>query len=445
MLTFLTLFLGLVYDVHPVELSVTSEVAAAEVSLNGEQIGKLTGEPWTLDCDFGEVLRPHELVAVARNAEGEEIARDRQWVNLPRSHAEAVLTLNDDGEKTAPYVKLAWEAVGGTAPQKIVVTLNDKPLPVNDPDRIELPAYNPDQLQLLAAELTFPDGLQTRTELVFGGAFGDRVSTEITAVALTRTRGRRAKPLSTEQLSTVLTKNGEPLRVLASEAGKAAVVVVKDPSAQLMLGTIGLKMDRAGISQPQNISRTRLKKGEQIRLLSTKPVHLASTEVPYDLFPISRPFGTKDGNIPFLITHTKITGQSKRSRVADAVAVAAVHAVATNQPRAVVLILGSDQSPDASRFSVDQVIDYLHSLRVPLIVWATGQVQSRRVSEDRQPMIHDTPWGKARDISSDSRLLSAVRELRRDLDAQWIAWVEGSHLPQDIQLAQSAKGIKLAM
>ncbi len=442
MLTFLTLFLGLVYDVHPVELSVSAEVAAVELHLNGEQIGKLTGEPWSRDCDFGDTLRPHELVAVAHNASGEEVARARQWINLPRSHAEAVLVLTSGTEGSPPFAKLAWEAVGGTAPQKIVVTLNDQPIEVKDPTHIALPPHDLNQIQLLAAELTFPDGLQTRTELVFGGAFGDQVSTEMTAVPLTRSRKRRAKTMSADQLSTTLTKNGIPLLVLASEAGRAQVVIVQDPSAQLMLGTIGLNMDRLGTAVSNR--NTRLNKGEQVRVISTKPARLASAEVPYDLFPISRGFGAEDGNLPYLLTHLMISGESSKSKVADAVAVGAVHAAATNQPRAVVLILGPDRDSDASRFSVAQVREYLTSLRVPLVVWAAGQVQSKRVSEDRMPMAHNTPWGKARDISSNSRLLAAVSELRNELDNQWIVWVEGSHLPQDIQLAQGTKGLELA-
>ncbi len=80
MLTFRTLFLGLVYDIHPVELSVTSEVAATEVSLNGEQIGKLTGEPWTLDCDFGEALRRELDAQWIAWVEGSHLPQDIQLV-----------------------------------------------------------------------------------------------------------------------------------------------------------------------------------------------------------------------------------------------------------------------------------------------------------------------------------------------------------------------------
>jgi hypothetical protein len=444
MLTFLTLFLGLVYGQHPVELSVHHDVAAAEIRLNGEAVGRLTGEPWVLATDFGEALRPHELVAIAFDADGTEIARDRQWVNLPRSRAEATLTLLDSpgpaGDRAGPSraARLHWQTLGDVQPLGIRVTLNDKPIQVDDPARIELPAYDPTQVQILTAELDFPDGLRSRAELFFGGTFGDTVSFEMTAVALERTRGRGS--LDLDDVSGTLLKDGQPLRVLAAESDGAEIIIVQDPSAQLMLGTLGLTMDRTG--RGQRGRTTELKAGERLRVISTHSAISATPEVPYDLFPISEGFEAEDGSLPYLLTHLMIEGGTPVARIADAVAVAGVHAAATNRPRAVVLVLGEERR-DASRFKVEQVRNYLADLHVPLVVWGTSQVQSRRVSEDRIPMSHDTPWGKARDISSDSRLVSAAGELRRELDRQAIAWVEGSHLPQDIQLADTAKGVRL--
>jgi hypothetical protein len=52
--------------------------------------------------------------------------------------------------------------------------------------------------------------------------------------------------------------------------------------------------------------------------------------------------------------------------------------------------------------------------------------------------------GNAADISSVNRILRSVENLRRTLDHQYTIWVEGSHLPNRITLAPSAKGLELA-
>jgi hypothetical protein len=41
-------------------------------------------------------------------------------------------------------------------------------------------------------------------------------------------------------------------------------------------------------------------------------------------------------------------------------------------------------------------------------------------------------------------LVRAVRRVRYQLDDQRVVWVNGRHLPQDIELGPKAKGIRLA-
>jgi hypothetical protein len=109
-----------------------------------------------------------------------------------------------------------------------------------------------------------------------------------------------------------------------------------------------------------------------------------------------------------------------------------------------VLVVGEALSDEASRFDPATVRAYLEHLRVPFFVWSTGKAHTRRVSEDRLPLSTPTAWGPARDVSSVNRLRAAVGELRLRLADQTIAWVEGSHLPQAIELAPGAQGVELA-
>ena len=75
MVTFLSLFLWLMTGVHPVKVAVDPGVASVEVFLDGESVGVATAPNWETDCDFGQRLRPHRLVAVAKGASGEEKGR----------------------------------------------------------------------------------------------------------------------------------------------------------------------------------------------------------------------------------------------------------------------------------------------------------------------------------------------------------------------------------
>ena len=73
MVAFASLFLSLVVGFQPVELHVGELVASVEVLVDGRQAGILRQAPWSLACDFGEELVPHELTAVGYDASGGEV------------------------------------------------------------------------------------------------------------------------------------------------------------------------------------------------------------------------------------------------------------------------------------------------------------------------------------------------------------------------------------
>lgn len=75
MITFATLFLGLILGSHDVEVVVGEQVARIEIVLNGAVIGKASGEPWSASCNFGDTLAPGDLQAVAFDDQGQELGR----------------------------------------------------------------------------------------------------------------------------------------------------------------------------------------------------------------------------------------------------------------------------------------------------------------------------------------------------------------------------------
>jgi hypothetical protein len=129
-------------------------------------------------------------------------------------------------------------------------------------------------------------------------------------------------------------------------------------------------------------------------------------------------------------------GNTERPRrFADAVALAGLRAFGGYSRRAVVLVLGSDVS-DESLYKPGAVRRYLELLRVPLFVWSLAPPEKRsRAFAD---------WGEIADVSSMNGLEHAVDKLHDELEHQSIVWLEGRHLPQDIELTGAADGMTLA-
>ena len=84
-LVFLTLFLGLTSGMNSIALKATPEVRSIRIQLGGRTVVALAHSPWSAPVDFGPELTPTELVAIGYDAQGQEIARASQIVNLPRS------------------------------------------------------------------------------------------------------------------------------------------------------------------------------------------------------------------------------------------------------------------------------------------------------------------------------------------------------------------------
>jgi hypothetical protein len=150
------------------------------------------------------------------------------------------------------------------------------------------------------------------------------------------------------------------------------------------------------------------------------------------LFPFSGPFDIKRMGLPWLVSHLENEmGAATGQRLAEAVAVAGMRAVGGGSPRAVVLVLSRD-TIDYSRYKPQSVRDYLRALRVPLVIWTT---EGGGLTSD---------WGEASRVSTQGSLRKASRRLLKSLKRQWIVWIEGRHLPSDIELDERATRYRLA-
>jgi len=150
-----------------------------------------------------------------------------------------------------------------------------------------------------------------------------------------------------------------------------------------------------------------------------------------ELFPTTSGWNLKRWDLQWLVTHALTSeGSVRGQQLADAVAVAGVQAASEGAPRAVVLVT-SGRPSDKSIYEPAKVRRFLRSLRVPLYVWSTSEGD-------------DLGWGPDVHLESPKRLRQAAKALLREVDEQWVVWLEGSHMVNRIELAEGDSSFWLA-
>ena len=430
MIAFVTLLLGLISGVYPIEVAVSGPVAAVELSLDGAPAGRIEGPPWVARVDLGSDLRPRELTARSLDAEGKEIARVSQWLNLPRPPAEVEMML-ESGPEGAPHsAVLTWQSVNGVRPVSIDLTLDGQPLTVDAKGRAALPSRDLKTLHVLTAELWFPPGLLARKDVAYGGEYTGTVSTELTAVPVRVREGAALPPAA--DLQGWFSAEGQPVSVAAVEDGPGKIVVVRVPNGNEIRDKL-VPPSRRGAVAPDLRRQMLLGEDDRVRFVSLASNAFRTSRMPAELFDMSRPLTRRDGGMFWFLTNTRHVSDFKgERRIADAVAVAGLQASAENYRRAVVLVVGREVK-DGSRYDPATARASLESIHVPLFVWSLDGPSSPAARA----------WGVTEDVSTLPKMEAAAAKLRAELDAQKIVWFEGRHLPEAVALSPSARGVEL--
>jgi hypothetical protein len=442
-IAFVTLFLNLVSGPQTVEVAVTGPVAAVEIFLNGESAGVMRGEPWRVDCDFGS-LRPLTLEAVAFDAEGIERARTTQLVNLPRPLVETSFQLQLGPQGQPRAARLNWESARGRNPISFQVILDGEPIEDFDPLAIPLPAGDPDTIHFLSARLEFEGGVTSHAEVSYGGFWAGETSTELTAIPVLRTKGKRR--LTASDLAKSFLAGERIVPVVAVEKAPPSLVIVADRTANPVLENIQemrLKGFAAtdtprGLSQSANNMETARRlthfrpSSATLRMMLPFSSRPGSGRAEINLFPLTEPFALFRDGLMWLLCNLEWRPPSKaRQKTTDAVAVAGLYLNHSASPRAVLLVLGT--GPDrASTYSPEEVRGYLKATNVPLFVWTTSPGQ------------HANAWGENTVVTSPGEFNKAWFSLQRHLDNQVIVWLDGSYLPNEIELSPAAREAVLA-
>lgn len=412
------------------------DIAAIEVRLDGRTLGRLRGAPWQMNVDFGPTPEPHHLEATGFDASGTEIARTLQRINLQGSLAEPSLVLEPGSGGKGRFARLTWQSAIAERPERLTVSFDGSPIAAPDPARIPLPAFVPEQLHFLRAELEFPGHTSASAEISFGGRNRDQTQAELTAAPVLP---EKRKLPSEREMEGWFLASGQPAKVVAVEEGSGEIAVVLDEAARGALAKL-VESYRPAFVAPGSVPFNRargaapLKSDQRARFQWTFPEVHEHSGMRFELYPHTQDFSPSDAGFLWLLTHVFPQGVPDVRRFADAVAVAALDVSARSHPRAVVLLLAG--SKDASQLLAAGARSFLACLHVPLLVWTVGAGAAEAAA-----------WGKpaeVTDVSTPAAFEDATKRLSALVDRQRIVWVEGVHLPQSISLSDRASGVTLA-
>ena len=424
MIHFLSFLVGLVVGVHPIEVAVTGPVARVEIRLDGEALAQIKGRPWRTKVDIGPTLKPALLEALAFDTDGRLLGRDRQWLNMPRPRAEAVVIPRLDEDGLVIGAHLQWNSAEFLKPKAVNFRLDGKPLSHNSDLSVDLHGADPSTLHILDVEIRFPDHIVVRKQLVFGKGYSSDLSLHLTALPVVVDDPAAFPP--SDGLKGWFEARGKPIEVADVEKGKAQLVIVRGSSVDNHLKALELKLEE----NAEKDRSDRLKADVFFRVIGTIPT--GGPRGNARLFPFSQPKTVGRKGLADELEKARFGDlQFGLHRRADAVALAGLEAAGSNQRRIVLLILGPE-SNDSSAHSPAAVRSYLEALRVPLFVFDVAG---------------DSPaseaWRPVDEVIDPLRWLSSVQWLQEDLDSQRIVWLIGRHLPGDITLGPKAEGIEL--
>jgi hypothetical protein len=395
-LVFISLFLGLVSGTQWVEMQAGPGVKAIRVTLAGHEVAFLRKAPWQTAINVGS-LEPGELVATGFNDRNEEIAHASQWLNLPHPVAELQIVFHRENNG----VSLVWQHREHAEPNKTTLSIDGKALRVTKDYTAKLPALDPEQPHLIAAEIRFNDGSAARSEQVLHGGFSDVAETQLTAIAL-----KKSARAPVASLDGCLTVDGQAVRTTLSDTSDALVAIVKDPDP----AEVRRKARDIG-----PIFRTEMPLDPATTVLFVWPVASdikVQGEPNTKLFAFSGKASSVKEGVPWMLAQSPPRRLRTITRqYTDAVAVAGLKAMRSSRRRAVILLLS--HSTDGSDYKPADVRHYLASIGVPLFVWSLDAAR---------PDLGDE-WGTIIDISTRDKLESAVEQVRQTLEDQRIVWL----------------------
>ena len=419
MIEILTLFLGLYHGPQTVEVRVGESVAVVEFWLDGEAIGRVSQPPWAVRVDLGPDLEPHELIAIARDAEGGDVGRARRWVNReierstesdPRRDLMTAVILSSEPGIRLPSAEdmQQWFSASGQPIEVIRVESGTAEV-------------------VIVRDLAVQPYLE-RTASFF---FPPRLECH-------------------HAWDTVTLMD----RQAFIEACRRALITSEDKGDALRAGVVWEQWRNAfGFGADVGVRFLSPRAAPVSRVAHRNRIFNLTTETP----------SAKKG----LLWHS-VAARSLDfgARISDAVAMAGLEAHASGQRRAVVLMVAGEAT-GSNRYPPAAVRDYLEDLGVPLFIWnfglvepagpaASGPAASGPAASGPAASGALDVWGEVRDLTHSATLdataisywlyqvAAATEEVREELRRQHVVWLRGAHPPWRVELSEQAVGVRLA-
>src|SRR5437763_7337658 len=154
-------------------MQVSGPIKTVRMMLGTSEVAVLTQPPWRATVDMGRELVPRELTAIGFDAEGREIARATQVLNLPRPIAEFDIVLEQSAGQAPTGLTLRWRHLMNVAPNKATATLDGKALTLDRTLHARLPKLDLEVPHVVGAELRFDDGFVAKREVVIESVRSD--------------------------------------------------------------------------------------------------------------------------------------------------------------------------------------------------------------------------------------------------------------------------------
>lgn len=370
-----------------VEVTVGSPPHAIEIYLDGERVAELTDEPWSTWINLGEELTPRRLEAVSRDASGAVLDRRTRWLNLPDFPT---------GEDATPVVVLLDDPELEPEGLADVFRVGGQPATV-------LSVENPDAELWVVRDPRLMSELETAASLVIA----ETIQYPSAAVLI----------------------DGEMLR-----AGPDAALERLHDSSEFVKAAAAHRFATAWRAWRNYLP---VDENTTVRMVSPWGAPVSQVETPRDIFTTSQPMDARKVGVLQNLFEMRPLG--RWYRMADAIGIAGMEAAAGHGRRAVLVLTSDRGESDLSLFDLETVRKFLDQVGVPLRVW----------SFEHETAGSDSYWGPGTSriqvpLTQSARpLATAHRSLLRMLRRQRVVWIAGRHLPHQIELAPSARGVHL--
>lgn len=423
MIEFVTLLLGLTMGIHDLEVTVGPDVAAVHWILDGQAVAETAGPPWRAQIDFGSRLVPRRLVALAVDEGGRPLGQSEQLLNYIRSSHEVSIVLYEDGEGRKIGGRALINAVMDEEPFSVSVMFDGEPLELDDYYMFRLPEYDPERPHALEAEALFSGEAVARAETTFGGGLGEELTSALSAVAVTSPLRRPWQPKAVEGR---LRHGNRALPIFGTRSEGSRVVVIRDEALVEDL------FRQRRFYEVQNVPEEKtLPLNLQVASVASRPLqdHGSTYEIS-DLGAVPPALGLVSVFLgrPELYAFDRSVGSTQPQDLWASVAVGGRMAAAENLPRAVVLLLGPEPK-DAGTMSHELVAEYLETIQVPLLIWAPSGKVLKKMGLKGLPNAHTGPRG----------MWSVADAVASVVESQTMVWVEGTYLPNEIEVVEDAK------